>query len=226
MNLQRILGASGASVLCLLAACSESDAGYTGNGAESEGGTTSAETGGSGKGDTPLPGVQEARAALVAIGESGVSGSVTFTAASDGGQVTGRITGLAPGQHGFHVHQYGDVSDTQDGLSAGGHFAPDGNPHGMPGDAKRHVGDLGNIQADAGGVAELDFRDPVIRLSGPHSILGRAIVVHAGVDDGSQPSGNAGGRVAFGVIGIANPTPAATAKATDESAPAGTGGGR
>ena len=102
------------------------------------------------------------------------------------------------------MHEFGDLSDTQTGKSAGGHFAPDGNPHGRPTDVKRHVGDLGNIVADANGVAEIHMVDSVISLGGPHSILGRAVVVHAKEDTFAQPTGDAGSRVAFGTIGVAN----------------------
>jgi Cu-Zn family superoxide dismutase len=77
-------------------------------------------------------------------------------------------------------------------------------PHGGPGDEKRHVGDLGNIQADAEGKALIHIRDKVISLSGRNSIIGRALVVHGKADDlKSQPSGDAGDRVACGVIGLA-----------------------
>jgi len=151
------------------------------------------------------PSVEHARAVLVPVGDYGVRGTIDFTRVSDGIRVTGRITGLRPGEHGFHVHEYGDLSDQESGKSAGGHFAPRGMPHGRPTDDKRHVGDLGNVVADESGVATIDLTDRTIELSGPHSILGRSVVVHRGPDQFTQPSGNAGPRVAFGVIGLANP---------------------
>jgi Cu-Zn family superoxide dismutase len=109
---------------------------------------------------------------------------------------------LEPGPHGFHVHEFGDCS-APDGSSAGGHFAPLGSPHGPPdaGQGERHIGDLGNIVANADGVVEQELADSVIRLDGENSIVGKAIIVHAGADDfTTQPSGAAGERVACGVI--------------------------
>lgn len=132
-----------------------------------------------------------------------VTGTVTFTKTGSGVQVVADLEGLTPGKHGFHIHQYGDVS-APDGTSAGGHFNPDGADHGAPGDMDRHVGDLGNIEAGEDGSAHLELNDTMIQLNGAHSIIGRGIIVHAGEDDlTSQPTGAAGARVAAGVIGIA-----------------------
>ena len=149
-------------------------------------------------------GPEKAVAVLVAAGDSGVSGVVYFTKEADAVHVTGKVTGLKPGEHGFHVHQYGDVTGIKDGLTTGGHFNPEGKDHGKPEDKVRHVGDLGNIKADDKGVAEIDIKDSMLELAGPHSILGRGLVVHANADKFTQPTGDAGGRVAVGVIGIAN----------------------
>ncbi len=132
-----------------------------------------------------------------------VTGTITFTRSGSGVKVVADIQGLTPGKHGFHVHQYGDCS-AEDGTSAGGHFNPENKNHGGPDDAERHVGDLGNIEADSNGTAHLEMEDDVISLDGAHSIIGRGIIVHAGEDDlTSQPTGDAGARVACGVIGIA-----------------------
>jgi len=136
-----------------------------------------------------------------------VQGIVRFTQVKDGVHVVADLSGLTPGKHGFHIHAYGDCSDPR-GKSAGGHFNPEGTPHGAPTDVSsmRHVGDLGNIAADENGNAHLDWIDPLLSLSGSHNIIGRSVVVHGGADDlKSQPSGAAGPRVAFGVIGFANP---------------------
>ena len=136
-------------------------------------------------------------------------GKVTFTHTAKGIHVVADIEGLTPGPHGFHIHEYGD-SSSPDGMSAGGHFNPHGLAHGGPTATKRHVGDLGNIEADANGHAKLDIIDPALGFSGATSIIGRGLVVHAKADDlKSQPAGAAGDRVAIGTIGIAMPTTAA-----------------
>lgn len=133
-----------------------------------------------------------------------VTGMVTFEKVADGVRVSGSIEGLEEGNHGFHIHQYGDCS-AADGTSAGGHYNPENVEHGAPSDEMRHIGDMGNIEANADGVAEINFVDQTIKLNGPHSIMGRGVIVHAGEDDlTSQPTGAAGARVACGVIGIAN----------------------
>lgn len=128
-----------------------------------------------------------------AVRLSGTNGSV---------QIAGSITGLTPGEHGFHIHENGDCS-APDATSAGDHFNPHDAPHGSPqdpGDA-RHVGDLGNITANEQGEAEFNIEDTEIKLSGPDSAIGKAFVVHAAKDDlKSQPSGNAGARVGCGEI--------------------------
>ena len=130
-------------------------------------------------------------------------GVVTFTQSDSGIIVKADIEGLSTGKHGFHVHEYGDCSDPT-GKSAGGHFNPENKDHGAPWDIDRHVGDLGNVTADENGMAHLEMIDTVISLNGKNSIIGRGIIVHAGEDDlVTQPTGNAGARVACGVIGIA-----------------------
>jgi Cu-Zn family superoxide dismutase len=131
-------------------------------------------------------------------------GHVTFTEKGDEVEISGEIAGLTPGMHAFHVHEFGDCS-SPDAMSAGGHFNPEKKPHGDIHAEERHVGDLGNIKADEDGKATIHITDKVIKLHGPHSIVGRAVIVHAKPDDFSQPVGNAGGRVACGVIGIAKP---------------------
>ena len=130
-------------------------------------------------------------------------GTVTFSASDSGIVIRAEIRGLTPGLHGFHIHEWGDCT-APDATSAGGHFNPDASPHGAPSDRDRHVGDLGNVSADASGAAHYERTDDRVALVGPHSVIGRAVVVHAGADDlVSQPSGNAGARVACGVIGLA-----------------------
>jgi superoxide dismutase, Cu-Zn family len=140
------------------------------------------------------------------LGDSNVQGTVTFTKVAGGVRVHAELTGLTPGEHGFHVHQFGDCT-AMDGKCTGGHFNPTDAPHGGPDSAERHVGDLGNITADSSGKATYDRVDKMIALNGKNSIIGRAIIVHAGRDDlKSQPSGDAGARVGCGVIGIGDPS--------------------
>ena len=136
---------------------------------------------------------------------SSVSGLVTFTKVDDGVRVVADMTGLTPGDHGFHIHDFGDCS-APDSTSAGGHFNPTGHEHGGPDAEKRHIGDLGNITADANGKGHYDRVDKQLTFEGPHSIIGRSVIVHEKADDlKSQPTGDAGGRVACGVVGVAKP---------------------
>jgi superoxide dismutase, Cu-Zn family len=149
--------------------------------------------------------VTEAVAVMHPLGESGVHGVVYFTQLDTGMQVVADIQGLTPGAHGFHIHQYGDCT-APDGTSAGGHFNPGDQPHGAPESMARHVGDLGNLVADSAGIAHYERVDTMLTFTGPNNILGRGIIIHAGTDDlKTQPTGAAGGRVACGVIGVANP---------------------
>ena len=134
---------------------------------------------------------------------NGVDGTITFTKTDKGTRIQAAITGLPPGKHGFHVHEFGDAS-SPDGLSAGGHYNPKKMVHGDPSKtAPRHLGDLGNIEADSSGKATYDLVDPDLPLSGPMSIIGHGVVIHEKADDFGQPTGNAGGRLAVGVVGVA-----------------------
>jgi Cu-Zn family superoxide dismutase len=143
----------------------------------------------------------KAIATLAPTQGNNVKGSVTFTEVADGVRVEAEITGLTPGKHGFHVHEKGDCS-APDATSAGEHFNPTGKPHAAADQVERHDGDMGNIEADASGAARLNYVDHTISLvPGDRSVIGRAVLVHADPDDlTSQPSGNAGARVACGVI--------------------------
>lgn len=136
---------------------------------------------------------------------SNVEGTVTFTKSGDEVKIIADVTGLTPGKHGFHIHEFGDCS-SPDGKAAGGHFNPTNNPHAGHDAAQRHEGDLGNLEADSSGKAHIDLTDNMMMMSGDKSIIGRGVIVHEKEDDlKSQPVGNAGGRVACGVIGIAKP---------------------
>jgi Leucine-rich repeat (LRR) protein/Cu/Zn superoxide dismutase len=140
---------------------------------------------------------------------SGIEGLVTFSQQGLKGKVTikGSITGLTPGYHGFHVHEFGNL--TNGCASTGSHFNPMNKKHGGPNDSERHVGDLGNVFADSDGTAAILSTDGVISLNGPNSIIGRACVVHQDPDDlgrggqaDSQTTGHSGARIACGTIGI------------------------
>lgn len=136
---------------------------------------------------------------------SAVHGVVTFTKVKKGVQLDAVVEGLTPGLHGFHIHEYGDCSDAAAAL-AGGHFNPTNMPHAGPTSAKRHGGDLGNLEANHAGVARLQWTDDMLTFEGPDSIIGRGVIVHAASDDfTTQPTGNSGGRVACGAIGITKP---------------------
>lgn len=146
---------------------------------------------------------ENAVAVLHPTENSKVSGTVRFAHVAGGVKISATVNGLAPGRHGFHIHELGDCS-APDATSAGGHYNPDGFPHAGPDTAQRHMGDMGNLEADASGSARYERVDKYMKLDGAKSIIGRAVIVHAGEDDlTSQPTGNAGGRKACGVIGIA-----------------------
>ncbi|ORX34402.1 copper zinc superoxide dismutase [Kockovaella imperatae] len=152
------------------------------------------------------------KAVAVLKGDSSVSGVITFTQDAEGSPVTvsGDIKNLsANAERGFHIHEFGD--NTNGCTSAGSHFNPNKKNHGGPDDEERHVGDLGNVKTDGSGNASVNITDKHISLFGAHSIIGRSVVVHEGTDDlgkgghaDSLKTGNAGGRAACGVIGIAN----------------------
>lgn len=146
--------------------------------------------------------VTKAVAPLSPLGSSGVSGSVTFTKTEGGVKVAAKLSGLTEGAHGFHVHEFGDCS-APDGSSAGGHFNPANAPHAGPTEAHRHAGDMGNVSAGKEGTATVEYVDTHVSFEGPNSILGRGVIVHANPDDlKTQPTGNAGGRIACGVVGV------------------------
>jgi Cu-Zn family superoxide dismutase len=141
--------------------------------------------------------------ALAPASGSLVSGKLTLVPMGDGVHVTGDIGGLAPNStHGFHIHEKGDCS-AADASSAGGHFNPTTQAHGRYTAPQHHVGDNDNLVADASGVAHVNAHFPGAALGGggANDVIGKAVVVHADADDyTSQPSGNAGARIACGVI--------------------------
>ena len=156
------------------------------------------------KAPTKAAPISKAVAILYPTKASKVQGSVTFKQTDGTMHVHAEISGLAPGDHGFHIHEFGVWSE--DGLAAGGHYNPTHEMHAGIDTPKRHIGDLGNITANANGNATVDLDDPSLSFYGPTSIIGRGLVVHEKADDfKTQPTGNAGGRVAVGVIGVAKP---------------------
>lgn len=131
---------------------------------------------------------------------SQVSGTVTFTQAGERVRITGQVSGHTPGPKGFHIHEKGDCS-APDAMSTGGHFNPHKSKHGGPGQG--HAGDLGNLVFDATGRATIDMSVTGISVSAdrPDGIIGRGLIVHAQPDDlKTDPTGNAGGRLACAVI--------------------------
>jgi Cu-Zn family superoxide dismutase len=142
-------------------------------------------------------------ASVQPLGTSTVKGVVLFTALDHGVEISARLTGLTPGQHGFHIHEFGDCS-APDGSSAGPHFNPEGKPHGAPGADASHAGDYGNLEADANGHATLKLVSHRITLDqSATGVLGRSVIIHDKPDDlTSQPTGNAGGRIGCAVIVI------------------------
>ncbi|KAI8900372.1 superoxide dismutase [Globomyces pollinis-pini] len=149
------------------------------------------------------------KAVCVLKGDSNVSGTVSFeqSVESDPTTITISLQGLTPGNHGFHIHEFGD--NTNGCVSAGGHYNPNGLTHGAPDAAIRHAGDLGNVVAQADGTVKVVMSDAQVKLIGPHSVIGRTVVCHGDADDLgltthelSKTTGNAGARVCCGVIGI------------------------
>lgn len=153
-----------------------------------------------GVGSDPIT-AERAVARLKPTEGSEVSGTVHFAQTDEGVRVSAVITGLDPDSvHGFHIHEKGDCS-APDASSAGGHYAPRRHAHGLPTAATRHAGDMGNLVVDGDGNVAFDRTFDTFSIQGDEApIVGRAVIVHAQEDDGSQPTGNAGPRLACGVI--------------------------
>lgn len=150
----------------------------------------------------PVPAVTVARVELAPTEGNEARGTVTFTDDGEALVLDVTMTGLTPGPHGMHVHEFGDCS-APDASSAGEHLNPRNAPHGGPTSARdeRHPGDLGNVIADDEGNVSTRIRDTVLGSEPDFAYVGRALIVHSSADDlASQPSGNSGEPVACGVI--------------------------
>lgn len=151
----------------------------------------------------PEPGTGAARAEMVDVEGRGL-GAVILNENAGEVALAGALIGLPPGEHGFHIHETG-ACDPPGFESAGGHLAPAGNPHGFHAAGGPHAGDLSNLVAGPDSIATVEFETSLVSLHGGDAPLldddGSALVVHADPDDYvSQPAGNAGARIACGVI--------------------------
>lgn len=153
-----------------------------------------------GMADAGASGPQEAQAELKPLAKSKVSGTTKFSTLGSDVVVAVQLKGLkAKKKHGFHIHEVGNCS-AADGSSAGGHFNPGSHAHGAPDSHDHHAGDMGNLEADAKGMAQGEMKISGVTLA---QIVGRSVVVHASEDNfTAQPSGDAGDRIACGVIGV------------------------
>ena len=163
---------------------------------------------GSSPSTTPAATTSTAKAGVVNLASSSgslVSGKLSVMPMGDGVHFIGEIGGLGPNAtHAIHIHEKGDCSAV-DASSAGGHFNPSASPHGKVGGGAPHGGDMNNIVSNADGVAQVDVHASGVTLGGgaANDVAGKAVVVHAAPDDyTSQPAGNAGARVACGVIKV------------------------
>jgi Cu-Zn family superoxide dismutase len=134
--------------------------------------------------------------------DSKITGNVTLTEEKGGLTIIARVSNVPPGKHGFHIHAMGNCGDM--GKAAGGHFNPDKSPHGlypMDGPMKAMAGDMGNIDVGADGTGNFSVFMPGLTLKdGKYAVDGLSIILHEKLDDFSQPAGNAGGRIACGII--------------------------
>ncbi len=139
---------------------------------------------------------------------SNVNGEAKFNETPAGLDIEVKVANVAPGKHGFHIHEKGDCSD--EGKAAGGHYNPDNVTHGfLPHDGfeHAHAGDFGNIEVGQDGTGILKVVIPGLTLTGgKYSVEGKSVILHEKEDDFGQPTGNAGGRIGCGVITIQEET--------------------
>jgi Cu-Zn family superoxide dismutase len=147
----------------------------------------------------------------IAVFNNKIKGTVNFIETNNNlVKIELNLSGLKKNAlHGFHVHRFGDMSDGCQRMCE--HFNPFNKNHGGPGKKIRHVGDLGNIQADDNGLAVYSFYDDVIKLKGKCNIIGRGLIIHADKDDLGEgnhelslTTGNSGKRIACAVIGYSS----------------------
>jgi Cu-Zn family superoxide dismutase len=143
-----------------------------------------------------------------------IKGHILFTETVKGDKVrvTLDLSNVPAGEHGFHIHRTGDLREGCTSLCS--HFNPYNKTHGGRMMKERHVGDLGNIKPDKNGDVKQSFLDPLLKLRGETSILGRSVVIHQerddlglGGDEESKKTGNAGKRIACGIIGYSKDCP-------------------
>lgn len=147
-------------------------------------------------------GEAEAIATIEAKNDSGVTGTASFTVAGDQVMLTLSIENATPGEHAFHLHAVGDCS-APDGTSAGGHWNPTEQDHGQWSGEAFHLGDVGNLDVGDDGTATLTVATNLwsVGTGDDDDVVGRAVIVHEGVDDfTTQPTGAAGARIGCGVI--------------------------
>ena len=170
------------------------------------GGTATGDTAGSGSADTTAKAPRAIATLAGTKGHEGVKGTIQFVEEPGHGVlVNAHVEGLTPGDHGFHIHEKGDCS-APDATSAGGHFNPSGHKHGAPDGAEHHEGDLGNLTAGDDGVADkiITLTDISLTDGAANDVIGKGFILHDKADDfTTQPTGNAGGRVACGVVVLA-----------------------
>ena len=192
-----------AMMLCLAVsiACGRDE-----EGAEYGSTTTAAEAPAATTAPEAAPAAGSATATLQgATSDPDFSGTITITPEGDGVKVVAHIEGVdTDGMHGLHVHENGLCEHGGDKhfTSAGGHFNPTGAEHACPPTEPRHAGDLGNVQITEG-AGHLELTTTGLSLSGPNSVVGKAIILHTGEDDcKTQPTGNSGDRLACGVVSM------------------------
>lgn len=151
-----------------------------------------------------LSNVDKGVAVVSSIKGGKISGIANFEPTGNGLKVTATIERLkSNAKHGFHIHEFGNCT-AADLSSAGGHYNPEGKEHAGPENIDRHAGDMGNLVSNEKGSATYEYTFSNLTVAGGmNPVIGRSVIVHENEDNlVSQPTGNAGSRVACGVIGI------------------------